>query len=866
MHKPLHKHPVALRHCVILTGIFGLVLLVIFFTHPGCVYGSQTDWSNQHFEIPEYFRTRFYATGNLFPDFALHLGGGQNIYNFAYYGLYSPVILLSYAFPWLSMANYIMISHILLTLLSAILCYFWLRKWFPPKRALYAVALFLLSAPLIFHSHHHIMFVNYFPFLFWGLFSVHKALEKRFSLGLIISSVCVILTSFFFSVGAFLTLILYGIFLTLYQHQIHIRKQLLRTGCILCSHLLLAILISAFLLLPVTWTLLSGRDASDTAISLWRILMPSVHVRYLAYSPFSPGLTSIGILSAAAMIQIPERSYRFLSATFLTCIFFPAILYFMNGTMYLDPKAYIPLLPLLVLLCGFFLSQLHAKQIHRKHTAILFAAILVLALFTGRGTTSETIALMLDGTITLFAFCLYSLKKKRAYLLIPTMAMSTAMCLIVNIGDTYMKKTDLDIVYSSEIQSLVDSAVKTDSSFYRISNEYHAGDTVNRIWGSQYYRSSVYSSIHNAAFSDFYFQQAHNENSIRNAAMIVQSKNPIFGMLMGERYLITEKKLHRYGLKLLKEENGYRLYENTLVFPIGFATSHIITQETVDQAEYPKQLEMLLENAIVAKENLPAESTAAATQCNQIQTITPHFTASALDSDKITDIGAGYYVHSKEDFHVTLTLEQPITKLLFLKFHVDNHLGSGSTTGDVSITINGTRNRLTDPKWKYQNGNNDFQYVLSSQKPIQSLQITLSAGDYVVSDASFYTMDYEALEQAAQQVDALQVDSSQLGDDTINGTIQVQNDGWFVLSIPYDEGFSIQVDGKDTDYFHTDTDFIGFPIAKGSHKVHIVYHAPLAKAGKAVSAVGIGITGITFAGNAFLRRRKKKPGESISAP
>ena len=156
--------------------------------------------------------------------------------------------------------------------------------------------------------------------------------------------------------------------------------------------------------------------------------------------------------------------------------------------------------------------------------------------------------------------------------------------------------------------------------------------------------------------------------------------------------------------------------------------------------------------------------------------------------------------------------------------------------------------------------------MLSSQKPIQSLQITLSAGDYVVSDASFYTMDYEALEQAAQQVDALQVDSSQLGDDTINGTIQVQNDGWFVLSIPYDEGFSIQVDGKDTDYFHTDTDFIGFPIAKGSHKVHIVYHAPLAKAGKAVSAVGIGITGITFAGNAFLRRRKKKPGESISAP
>ena len=105
-----------LLHCGILTGILGAVVLLIFLVHPGCVYGAQTDWSNQHFAIPEYFRTRFYATGNLFPNFAMQLGSGQNIFNFAYYGLYSPVILLSFAFPWLSMATYLQISNILLTL------------------------------------------------------------------------------------------------------------------------------------------------------------------------------------------------------------------------------------------------------------------------------------------------------------------------------------------------------------------------------------------------------------------------------------------------------------------------------------------------------------------------------------------------------------------------------------------------------------------------------------------------------------------------------------------------------------------------------------------------------------------------------
>lgn len=244
-----------LLHCGILTGILGAIVLLIFLVHPGCVYGAQTDWSNQHFAIPEYFRTRFYATGNLFPNFAMQLGSGQNIFNFAYYGLYSPVILLSFAFPWLSMATYLQISNILLTLLSAFLCYFWLRKWFVPNLSLFMAVLYLLAAPVIFHSHHHIMFVNYFPFLFWALFAVHHALEKRCSLSLIAASACILLTSFFFSVGAFFAILIYAVFLTLHQHHVHLFRQLMRTIGIICLHLLLGAVLAAFLLLPVAWTL-----------------------------------------------------------------------------------------------------------------------------------------------------------------------------------------------------------------------------------------------------------------------------------------------------------------------------------------------------------------------------------------------------------------------------------------------------------------------------------------------------------------------------------------------------------------------------------------------------------------------------------
>ena len=60
------------------------------------IFGAKVDWLSQHSVLPDYFRQQFYATGKIFPEFAPNLGGGQNIYHFAYYGLYSPLILPSY--------------------------------------------------------------------------------------------------------------------------------------------------------------------------------------------------------------------------------------------------------------------------------------------------------------------------------------------------------------------------------------------------------------------------------------------------------------------------------------------------------------------------------------------------------------------------------------------------------------------------------------------------------------------------------------------------------------------------------------------------------------------------------------------------
>ena len=59
----------------------GLIFLLLGLNH---VYGSITDWFNQHTIFPDYFRNFFYETKQILPDMAFNIGAGQNIYNFSY--------------------------------------------------------------------------------------------------------------------------------------------------------------------------------------------------------------------------------------------------------------------------------------------------------------------------------------------------------------------------------------------------------------------------------------------------------------------------------------------------------------------------------------------------------------------------------------------------------------------------------------------------------------------------------------------------------------------------------------------------------------------------------------------------------------
>ena len=127
------------------------LLLVVISIPTDYLFGSLTDWITQHIVFPDYFRKLFYETGNFFPSFAPSIGAGQNIFNFSYYGLYSPLFLLSYLLPFIDMTTYIIILNIFLYIVSGLLFYKFFKKHYSKDISLLVTIVMICAAPLLYH-------------------------------------------------------------------------------------------------------------------------------------------------------------------------------------------------------------------------------------------------------------------------------------------------------------------------------------------------------------------------------------------------------------------------------------------------------------------------------------------------------------------------------------------------------------------------------------------------------------------------------------------------------------------------------------------------------------------------------------------
>lgn len=818
---------------------FIFILIIIYILRNGTLYGSTLDWNSQHSVIPAYFRSLFYKTFNLFPDFALNLGSGQNIYTYSYYGLYNPVIMLSYLLPFISMKTYIQISSIVLAYSSVILFYYFLKKnKFNSEVSFLGSVVFMTASPLLFHSHRHIMFMNYMPFLILALMGVDKYFEKNDGRMLCISSILIILMSYYYSIPALISIVVYGVYKYIRKNKKITIKSFFIDGFKFLIPLMIAVLCTCVLLMPTFYAILNGRLPNDISISLSELLIPKINVKFLMYNAYGVGLTSFGLIGMLALLLNEKRENRFLFFVLASLIVFPLINYILNATMYIDAKVLIPFMPLYALVITMFFKNILDKKVDIKKLLIL-SIITLFLIYVGQSSYDNMF--YVDFIVSLIIIVV-SIKIDKKYLFEGFVVVTLIIysCL-ANGKDNLVKRKNIYNGLNKNQEALVQKIPKgynhTNLYNLRIENINNTYDNLN------IYTNSIYSSTGNSLYNKFVFDTFEVPMQYRNRLIIAPSKDLLFLMFSNNKYMIGDS-LNILGYKKIDSIGDTGLYENDDVLPFMYVSYNYYSKKDFNKLSFPYNNEVMLNNVVVNnKTNNVYESKIKETYIKQSD-------IKYMD----TSISMNGNVINVKKNNSKMYIDVPkdaLNKILFVSFNLDSQ---SCSVGDLSVTINGNINKLTCKEWKYYNGNNTFNYVIGDIS--DKLEVVFQKGVYNISNLKVYYMDYNDIKNVKDKVTKVNISDKTKGD-KIYASVENEKEGYFVTTLPYDKGFTIKVDGKKIDYEKVNTAYVGFKISEGKHDIVIEYRAPFKTIGLIMSALGV-IIYICYYHADVIKKFKKK--------
>lgn len=822
---------------IVLIVIFVLLYVIFTTNFFEYLYGSTVDWDCQHWAIPDYFRKLFYSTGDLIPNFAFNLGNGQNIFYFSYYGFLSPIILLSYLFPFVEMVDYIQIVSVVGLIVSAILLYKWILKKYDSRIAMLSTVFFVTLAPILFHSHRHIMFVNYMPFLILGLFGVDKYFSENKRWLLILSVFLTVMTNYFFSVSSIFVIVIYGIYVYIKNKRITLKKFLI-DGLKFLIPIFIGVLMASIVILPTFYVILKGRSESNVTIDFISLFRPQINIKKMFYSSYSVGLTFLSLFAIIINMMVGSKREKILSIILSLILVFPIFAYILNGTMYVDHKVFIALIPLVVLVVANSI-KLYFDNNSKKILIVPFLIGLFIFLVNENNAINTTYIIEMVIVVSLLFVGLY-LNKKKIFMSIAIVISSIiSIYSIDGLDILYKKETYID-VKNSMLEDSVSSVLEQDPNVYRITNQNYLLQNINNIPNINYYVGNIYSSTSNKNYKTYFYNNSGNEITERSYGKITSSMNIFYNLHNANKYFIASEYV-----PVGYEKISDNFYVNTDVLPIIYATSNVISEEYYNSLYFPYNMESDLKNVVVkGSENDDFNS--------DIKKFYGDFSILEKTGLNISKEEVGYVIDAEKDNHMKLSVSGLAQDdILIIKFDVEN---DKKCPGDLSIVINGIENVLTCESWKYHNTNTEFNYVISQNEIIDHLDVTFSSGIFSISNIELYKINYEDIKIVNTTVDEFNFSKDNTSGDVIEGNINVSSDGYLYMSIPYDDGFKIYLNDIEYAYEMVDNGFIGIKVEKGFYDVKIKYEAPFFKEGIVIS----GISFIWFCAILFKEMKKNK--------
>lgn len=417
-------------------------------------------------------------------------------------------------------------------------------------------------------------------------------------------------------------------------------------------------------------------------------------------------------------------------------------------------------------------------------------------------------------------FCLYLalaimqflLPKRRVLLMWITIA------LFVGEAITNMYETSVPVVkrnyYATKwenYENLLGTAKEEsgENEFYRFQSFCYMTKNDGMLAG--YPGISVFSSTTNSSIKDLYNKMGMEGTKV---SYYSEGSTALTSAMLGVRYTFSEKEEGEALYTLTSESGKMKLYENKYTLPVGFGLAGGLAEE----------LQSIIWNS--NSNNLQAQ--------NKIATALEENKSLFLYQGKGSELEVGsdgyYYAYLAGDAGDTVIMN-PVLEV---------GEGEEDTTGTKdSKEFDGLKkNCLIDlgtlekgEVWKFTSEDEDVSEVT----------------------AWVYKLNIPVLESMIDKLGKNPFEVDSYGDGYMNGKISMEESGELILSVPWDEGWIITVDGEVVEAQKWANAFIRIPMEAGAHEISL--HYKIRGLG-----IGIGISLISLVAFALLtgHRRKSK--------
>ena len=284
-------------------------------------------------------------------------------------------------------------------------------------------------------------------------------------------------------------------------------------------------------------------------------------------------------------------------------------------------------------------------------------------------------------------------------------------------------------------------------------------------------------------------------------------QTPVYNSMFGLKYIVNntadvhpDSSLYT---KLPISQGKFTAYENKYSLPIAFRVNDTVQSWATDGSD-----------PFMVQQDFFQKATGCGTLFHPME-------ISSIDYDNIdpfsdeSQLGTFTFFRTTpgKDASLTVHLISPGTENLYLYVNSDN-------VEQISISSD-----------SYNNTQNvDREYILDigrhKKGEVISEDITISSGDSGYIDFYAYGFDETEFQRGYDRLkaDSLQVES--FTDTKISGTIDVSDNGILYTSIPYDEGWTVTVDGKEIDkkdLLAIGDALLAIRIDGGSHTIELSY-------------------------------------------